>query len=468
MKKISLLTVATAAILGLAAPYAQAAPGAPAQAPGPRELRLTSAGEVTMPVPEGAEAPAQKAFSVSLRAKVKGHHPLVKHRISFDLTALKGKVDWKVWYGPSCKRTGEKAVCESHTSVYDALKVAIVKLSPAKGTAPGFTGDIKVTGEVPGATVKPWNIKVNVGGPDLAVQPLSVPGTVAVGAAVRLPLAFSNGGTAPARNVLLWLRTSNGLDFTTKYGNCTYGLQKKYFRKVALCTVPGTFGVNGDFRTTTSPVLKARQDGAAETIDYGVFQDSEARRRQLTRGGSNWVRGTGTALKVAADSTAPLSGDLDDHDNWTSERLQIKNRSEFTAVGGAVRGRSGQTVTASFGFDFAGPGRSYTEAEAELTTRVTLPAGVTATATPENCHAVRRGGNAYDCVEGTREFLAGDKLRYPFTLKIDRIDPAAKGEVRVFRSFLLDDPDMPGSGSGRPEGDTNPKDDRAKITVVTS
>ncbi|MCB5166246.1 hypothetical protein LG634_15560 [Streptomyces bambusae] len=469
MKKISLLTAAAtgAAALGLAVPYAQAAP-----APAPRELRLTAASHVALPVHDGSADPAQKSFSVSLRAKVKGDNSRVHYRVSFDLTALKGKVDAKVWYGGnSCRRTGDTAVCESDTGVYDAAKVAIVKLRPAKGAASGFTGAIKISGEVAGATVTPWTTKVQLGGPDLAMRPSGLPLHVDTkpGASFALPVAFSNKGTEPAEGLLVRLSATPGLDIAHgKYGNCLYGTYKDGSEAV-LCEFSGSFAPGGSWQLAANPSVKASPESFSEEVGYSVNEDTPEERR-ASLGKATWTRGTGAALKLKPAAAAPtaLSLDLNPYDNGKYHYVRVDNPRDYTAVGATLKGRPGETVAASFGFDFKGPGRTGTNDESQLVTRVTLPAGVSVVKRPADCEPVKNrtaGTVWYRCVKPPQSFKAGAQVRFPFKLKIDRIVAGAKGQAWFYHQLPTVDPDAPNAGPQVPAGD-DPADNRAKITVV--
>ncbi|MER7760376.1 hypothetical protein [Streptomyces sp. NPDC097619] len=483
MKTIHLLTAAvtTAAALGLATPHAQAGPGPTAAAP--RELRLTAASDVVLPIHDGTATPERKSFSVNLRAKVKGDGSRLHYRVSFDLSALKGKVDAKVWYGGDrCSRTGDVAVCEADTVLDDSTTVAIVKLTPAKGVASGFTGAIGISGEVAGATVKPWSTKVQLGGPDLVMRPGSREHSLTVkpGKSFDLPVAFSNKGTEPARGLLVHLLASEGLDlrFGT-YRNCLYGTHKGGAEAV-LCEFPGSFAPGAAARLAAVPTVKAGAEGFSESAHYGVYEDTPETRRAAL-GKTTWARGTGTTLKiepvpavptVPAGSPpagpAPFALDLYGYDNARTQYVKVDNRRTYTAVGATLKGRPGETVAASLGFDFKGPGRTGTTDESQLVTRVTLPAGVSVVRHSPDCEPVEdRTADTtwYRCVKPPQSFKAGAEIRYPFKLRIDRIVAGAKGQSRLYHEFPTADPDDPNAGPQVPAGD-DPADNRAKITVV--
>ncbi|MGW1763712.1 hypothetical protein ACWCQL_06430 [Streptomyces sp. NPDC002073] len=478
MKKIPLLTVAAVAALGLAAPYAQAVPGAEAPAPAsvpapapaaagaaPRELRLTAAAEIAVPVHGGVKTPPSKTFTVNIRANVEGNNTPVKRTVTLDFGSLKGKADWGM-SSRSCRRTGDTAVCEDSDAIPTSRAVSSVWVRAAKGAKSGVTGRVEVTATAAGATVKPWTVKVDVGGHDLRITRGDVPQSIPAGSSLPLPVSFSNKGTEPAKGLLVWLRTTRGLGFAKRYGNCAYGVFAEIKRNAALCTIPGTVAAGSTWRLTESPTVKAGPRADSEWIDYGVFADTKETLAALRKGGT-WAQGTGPALTVTKVRTAPLAVDLEETDNWAAAWLTVQDPAEFAAVGAAVRGRAGRTVGASFGFDFKGPGASATDDRARLVTRVTLPDGVRATTLPAQCRASTRQGRIhYLCVQSARTYTAGDKPRFAFKLRIDRMVAGAKGEVWLYREYAAGHPNAPGPGPQRPAGDTDPKDDRAAITVA--
>ncbi|MCB5166247.1 hypothetical protein LG634_15565 [Streptomyces bambusae] len=462
MKKISLLTAAaaTTAALGLAAPYSQAAPGATAA---PRELRLTAAAELALPVYSGSPAPLSKEFTVNLRARTPGNTAPLKRKVVLDFTSLKGKADWGVG-SRDCLRSGNTAVCEAADAIRTGRAVTSVWIRAVKGVKSGASGEVRVTATAAGATVTPWTVKIRVGGPDLKVSRGALPAQSEPGATVPLPVGVTNKGTEPARSLLVWLRTTNGLDFAKQYGNCAYGVHPD--RKAALCRIPAAIPVGTTWRLAEAPTVKANPQAGGERIDYGVFADTSATRSRLRKGGT-WTQGTGPDLKLTKVLAAPLLVDLEEADNWTSARLNVVRPAEFTAVGGAVRAGAGQTVDASFGFDFKGPAKSSTDEDFELVTRITLPAGVRAVAVPAECRpAGQRGATAYLCVQSPRTYTAGDKARYAFRLTVDRPAAGATGEAWLYRQHHTENPDVPQPGPQRPAGDTNAADDRAAITVA--
>ncbi|MEV3992154.1 peptidase [Streptomyces sp. NPDC049837] len=361
-----------------------------------------------------------------------------EYTVTFDLSGVVGVAD--VGFGQTgssdCTITGTTGTCTDPFGISPGVNsVAELKITAAKGSALGATGEIKVTGKAEGATFTSYTADVTVGGPDLVMHPLDLKHEVKPGEVQDAPLTFTNAGTADADGVRLTLTNSHGLDYTRRYANCDY-TETKGSTKV-VCDFPGTFEAGATY-TLAEPIgLKAAGHAYLEIFTHRVEE---------RRGVRKAAKGDGPELTLKKAPTAPRAADLDPRDNQQEFDFRAKNTADFAAYGDTLIAAAGETVEARVGFRNSGPAwiAHLRSGEPVATVDVTIPAGATVTKKPAGCEPRTAKGEYREKPLGAPRYFCDTPIRVfededfalPFELKIDRAVPDAKGAVTVRNTFL--------------------------------
>lgn len=224
-----------------------------------------------------------------------------EYTVRFDLSALAGVADVKFGDTGSsdCKITGTTGVCTDYGVWAGLSSVAELKVSAAKGSKPGATGDIKVSGSAEGATFTSFATKVTVGGPDLVMKPLNLTADVKPGQAQRAPITFANAGTSAAGDVLLTLMYSHGIEIPERFSNCEYsqgtGEDFEHVYSTAICALEGPFEPGAVYELEKPFTVKAAGHAFIEDFIYRVNEDSP-KERAAQRAGAAFTPGTGGVL----------------------------------------------------------------------------------------------------------------------------------------------------------------------------
>ncbi|GGU35418.1 peptidase [Streptomyces lavendofoliae] len=356
-----------------------------------------------------------------------------EYTVTFDLSGVVGVAD--VRFGETgsshCVITGTTGTCTDAFGIPPGGDtVAELELSAAKGSEPGATGAIEVTGRAEGATFTSYTARVTVGGPDLVMHPLALDHQIEPGRVQNAPLTFTNAGTADAEGVRLTLTTSHGLDYTRRYANCDYTGTRDRTR--AVCDFPGTFEAGATY-TLAEPIgLKAGSHAYREIFTHRVEERGDARKAP---------KGAGPELTLRKTRATPRAADLDPLDNGQEFDLLATNTAGFTAYGDTLAAEAGGTVEATVGFRNRGPAwiANLRSGDPVATVDVTVPAGATVTGKPARCEprtatgGYRKeplGAPRYFCDTPIRVFEDED-FALPFELRIDRVVPGAEGTVTV-------------------------------------
>ncbi|MER7106536.1 peptidase [Streptomyces sp. NPDC000229] len=367
----------------------------------------------------------------------KGHFE-GEYTVTFDLSDLTGVAD--VRFGETgssnCSLTGTTGTCTDSFGLHPGPNsVAELKITAAKGSALGATGDLDVTGEAEGATFTSFTSRVTVGGPDLVMHPLDLKREVEPGQVQDAPITFTNSGTAAADGVRLTLRNSHGLGHTQRYANCDYTETPGWTR--AVCDFPGTYEPGASY-TLAEPIgLKALDHAYAEIFVHRVEERSGTRKA---------AKGTGPELTLKKAPSAARAADLDLRDNQQEFDLHARNTADFAAYGEALVAAAGGTVEATVGFRNSGPAwiARLRSGDPVATVDVTIPAGATVTKKPARCEPrTAKGGYREEPLGAPRYFcdtpirvLEDEDFALPFELKIDKVVADAKGAVTVRNEFL--------------------------------
>ncbi|THA56434.1 peptidase [Streptomyces sp. A1136] len=315
-------------------------------------------------------------------------------------------------------------------------------VAAAKGAANGATGEITVTGKVPGATVTALTTKVSVGGPDLVMREMSLKKDLTPGETQPMPLVFANAGTQAAHGVVLELGTTRGMELVETYDNCRTRAAGDL--TTVLCSVEGDFVPGAVYELAgDSPLhIEATRHAYDDTLVYGIHPaGDEPKATSWSSRATTGRKLTATPVKSAPAAPALRATDLNPGDNRREFVFHTRNTADFATSPVSLKGKKGDTLTTAFTFENKGPAwiRAARPADSAARTVVVVPEGAKVTRKPQECLAVdtdgtkrveQLGAPRYECALGNR-IGENEKVVYPFDLKVEKVVEDAKGSVTV-------------------------------------
>ncbi|MET9695735.1 peptidase [Streptomyces sp. NPDC006529] len=441
-KRISLLAAAGLVALGLTTPAAAADPVFPLTGPSALGLRLHPG------TPAGVAKESLLAYSLDpgTTAPLQG-----EYTFTVDLAALAGTADVRenpAVAHPECVRAAATLVCKETVLAPGVRPGFELLVGAAKGSADGANADLTVTGTVKGATIRPATTRITVGGPDLVMDRLPLRADLVPGQKQPVPLAFANTGNRPAHGVVLELAATRGMEFLERYDNCV--TRDGGRTAVTLCTFEGDFGPGEAYELADPLTLRATGRAYEEQLGYGIYETGTGPQAgSALPAPAGKAPGTGKTLAVkkrAAATSAKSATDLEPGDNRREFAFRTANTADFAAIGAALAAKTGQSVTAEFGFRNLGPAwisraRTGQAPAAVARTDIRIPAGASVTKKPEACRAVNADGGErtaqqqlgaprYFCESGVTVLEDGQE-RYAFELRVDRAVEGAAGKGSV-------------------------------------
>ncbi|MEW2623183.1 hypothetical protein [Streptomyces sp. NPDC048106] len=268
--------------------------------------------------------------------------------------------------------------------------------------------------------------------------------TLKVGSTLKVRAGFTYHGKRALRQVMVYLFTSEGLPFTTEYGNCHYGSKVRQGSEQtssrALCRID--VRVEPGESVDLAPIsLKVGEHALTERVSVG---DATG----MDWSGGEWPdvhRGRGEPLTLArrTGSVPPADRQTDGMESGMLT-VSVDNTWDMAVTGAALRGRKGETLTAGLALDFHGADlQAQLDAENSVPfarVEVKFPKGVTVLNIPKDCKRgdVRSRPPYYLCEYGlyTNGFdipLLRDGFHrdYPFKVRIDDTSRLTGGTVRV-------------------------------------
>ncbi|MGW2425863.1 hypothetical protein ACWC0C_42715 [Streptomyces sp. NPDC001709] len=372
----------------------------------------------------------------------KGTTTVDSYTLTLDITSLKGIADVT-----SCpEKTDHILVCQNKWPLRPRGSDPIqIGLRRAKGALVGASGEIRMTVESHGVQLASRTIKVTV--PDVGLVPDRLertPGTEKVkpGTSMKVTSGFTNYGATPRDNTVV-LMNYEGLTPGEEFSNCEYGTygDDTHGGGLARCEVKGQVDVNGSYDLDLGSVtVDTAVLSGGLSVSYGHdYQWGNDRPHH---------RGTGGELKLTPrPASAPPAKPQDTEAIIT---FGVDSTADIQAVGTTVQQRqSGDRVKATVGVRNNGPAGmgAWTGSEPgedpPYETRVYLPAGTEAIATPKNCSKFtsKNGAVDYLCWQDTQDFWIdpGQYTTWTFDLRV--VDPAALKPGRIKVSSLSTDPD---------------------------
>ena len=323
-----------------------------------------------------------------------------EYSVTVDFGSLAGVAEVKVTKpsGDPCAVEGAIATCDGYGIWAGRGDVAAVEVTAAEGSADGDSGTVEVTAQAEGATFTGFTATVTIGGPDLAVEPLTMDTEPSVGDVLPAPIAFTNQGTRAAEGLLLSLKATRGMSFADRYDNCEYSEEDDgHFAptSVVLCRFEGTYEPGVVYELAEPLRLKVTDRAYYDIFTYHVDEDS-ARARAGLRGGATFGEGSGgSELKLEKRPVADSStADLDPWNNYGEVDFRTENTADFDVYGDSADAGEGETVTAEVGF--RNQGRAWVgylrSGEPVATLEIKVPEGATVTRKPDECRGVTDDG----------------------------------------------------------------------------
>ncbi|MFJ3656743.1 hypothetical protein ACIPPR_25975 [Streptomyces nigra] len=254
------------------------------------------------------------------------------------------------------------------------------------------------------------------------------------GGTFTVPGRFWYTGTEALDKVWMTYTVSHGLSLSEVPSNCrafkTWGYDEIPTGAMALCEFdqqvePGvTYAPEGGLRI--GAMDRALYERLVVSVtDYEAYPGDEAT--------SGPMPGTGPALKLVEQPDVPAQEPgtpVDENAHFQRIPVTAKNTADFQALGGALKGRVGETVELKAGFRNAGPAwvQVYRDGVPLAEVEVKLPAGTTATKYP-NCEKV--AARTYRCPLDLPWADENQDYARTFKVRIDKAVDGAKGSVAL-------------------------------------
>ncbi|WP_274564937.1 LPXTG cell wall anchor domain-containing protein [Streptomyces spiramyceticus] len=294
-------------------------------------------------------------------------------------------------------------------------------------------------------------------GPDMAVGKLAPTTGVKPGSTPEIPLSLKNKGSERAERVWVYLHGSAGLDFAKQHSNCTYAESGGYDEMPdgydAICAVEQALEPGVVYVPEKAPQFNVQDRALYERLSVSVHLEYPG--WSDPDGTGEEVQGTGPQLKLVERKAADAGSDQDYSSASTHAFVTADNTADFSLTGGKLKGKAGETITASFQFTNKGPAwvnMNRVVSTGALTIKVRIPAGTTVTEAPRPCEKVKAG--EYRCMNHMGWVSESSAWPYRFRLKIDKVIPGATGTASFVKTETL--------------FDKNPANNTAEIVLNTA
>ncbi|MFF5176893.1 LPXTG cell wall anchor domain-containing protein [Micromonospora sp. NPDC000316] len=327
----------------------------------------------------------------------------------------------------------------------------------------GDSGDVAVSFEAAGERRGSYTARVRVGeGVDLAGGPFTTHSS-RPGGKITVPLTMANVGDNTVKGFAAVFDLAYSIRTKDRFSNCLYSddhlLSCQFDEEIP---VGEGLATTLDLELAEDTYAPSNQSGYAQFMTTADFEDLT--RVREAAGARAAMRGSGPKLTLAEAPSGMRQADQTDvgpgydYTGWTIKSTGT-NGTDLAAIGDTLKGRAGEVVTATVGFQNNGPAtldKVNEDYEAATHMDVELPPGTSAVEVPDHC-TLRQGTRTYLC--GSEMLLvAGKTYTMEFRLRIDEVISNARGAVRVNAPC-----ECPGGGSFA--DDIKPANDRALIVV---
>jgi LPXTG-motif cell wall-anchored protein len=300
--------------------------------------------------------------------------------------------------GGKCTTAGARTTCTFETFGVWVYEIPVFfDLKAAPGAAAGASGSYTVTAEADGLSRRATGTVTVAEGVNLVAGPeLTMPGKP--GSTLALAPTVRNAGSKVVHGVVLTSSTgSRSASYVPQYSNCVYAEVEFY------CVFDEDLATGKQYAPASGVAVRLRGDAPAPSSfdTYADWQTPEDNARYMaairSRGGKP---GTGAALKLVEKPAAALrvpQTDVSAVDNFTHVVVNVtgENLPDLTALDTVVRGKAGETVSATVAIKNLGPAVIDDDYPSAY---VKLPAGLTVAEADRNCVPVEGKTGEYRCL----------------------------------------------------------------------
>ncbi|SCK05534.1 hypothetical protein YUWDRAFT_00021 [Streptomyces sp. AmelKG-D3] len=340
---------------------------------------------------------------------------------------------------------------------------------PAKATAAGRSGRIRITAKVDGKVQDRAEVTVHVKDPGLVFDRAPTGfADVEPGSRLDLPGGFTNYSSYHGyRSVIVDVYFPNGLSPVEEFGNCTYAMSNTGAPRISgqdtsmSCRLTGPISPGGSYDLDLGPVEVGHQ-AVLLNIRYSARPEKQgAEGPEPLRGRPGKGRPL-TFTERAEGATHVRSRSLP-----VTTSVRTTNQADFAVNHVTLKGKVGDVVDADFFFVNNGPGAvpavfdSEENNETAPVVQLSLPKGITVIKAPENCAeepdpptdrntkgGKEADGPLYRCWQGRMDKSAlmtpGSFEHFPFSIRLDRPgrtvnDTADSGYVLIKTELTVDE-----------------------------
>ncbi|WP_323186592.1 hypothetical protein [Streptomyces sp. NBC_00878] len=394
--------------VGLALPAAAAEPETD-------QLWINAPYEQSLPLGTDGGEPATRQLDLGLYHD-NSTFTVTDGRITVDVSGLAGVAE--VTWPENCTPSGTTAVCVmpdvpvvgegDNKQIHLTVRAADGAERGAQGrityeaTATGGPGGVLVAEESSETTL------TVASGPDLSIRDEAPIGETEPGTTETIPFALSNKGNETSNGFTLTMYASYGLDFVSKYPECTYTASIPVAH--ATCTFDEVLAPGDSFELPEPLKVAIAAHAFNERLDLSV--------------------------EPGAGAT-----DLWDDDNYVALQIGADNTADFAVRGAEVTGAAGDTVTATLAFRNKGPAwvANLGSGDAVALVDLRVPQGTTVTGVPSDCSPRTLEGGYYPGSTGAPRYVCAlphwvtenSETTYDFRLRVDTVVPGASGAVTL-------------------------------------
>ncbi len=333
-------------------------------------------------------------------------------------------------------------------------------LVPAKATAAGRSGRIRITAKVDGKVQDTAEVTVRVTDPGPVFDRAPTGFTdVEPGSRLDLPGGFSNYSRYHGyRSVVVGVYFPDGLSPVEEFGNCAYKEDRADPSPANTgvvtmsCKLTGPFPPGGSYDLDLGPVEVGHQ-AVSRSIHYSARPeraDGEGPERLQGRPGRGRPL---TFTERGDDATHVRIGSLP-----ATTTVRTTNQADFSVNRVTLKGKVGDVVDADFFFVNNGPGSvgavfdSESDNETAQVIELAMPQGITVVKTPEGCRKVpaprvdkkakarkKANGPLYRCWQRRMDKSAlmppGHFEHFSFSVRLDK--PGRSDDNTADRGYVL-------------------------------
>lgn len=336
-----------------------------------------------------AKAPFAPEYTIDLEALEaspgQNRAPVENVRVSFDLSAFKGKAEiYGVHKGYGCARSGFHVDCAlGDIKLGEGAVFLPFYVKPEPGTAPGPAGALAMTVRSANAPTIRHTTRLIVGSPSLTARQNYPQRTgVRPGGEIALTPAFGNKGDTAVQDGISLRVTAHEATLLPRYRNCRYN--KATGATLAWCDFPGPLPAGAAYQTNTPVTAVADRTARSGDVSFSVWRTVDA--DYLSRLPASAPHGSGAPLRLRPVDGSGFTGRETGPSESAGGGLAFESTqlNDVEAVGFAIKGRVGQVTDITVPYP---RGNGWTRPNGTGELRVTLPEGVALIDVPPESHS---------------------------------------------------------------------------------